>query len=73
MLCFLQEFPDVLECTMSHAVEKINPDEREEMKVSGKLRSFFLFFLKRITYLLYVYEYTVAVFRHTRRGHQIPL
>lgn len=22
---------------MSHAVEKINPDEREEMKVSGKL------------------------------------
>jgi len=24
-------------------------------------------------YLFYVYEYTVAVFRHTRRGHQIPL
>jgi hypothetical protein len=23
--------------------------------------------------LFYVYEYTVAVFRHTRRGHQIPL
>ena len=22
---------------------------------------------------IYVYEYTVAVFRHTRRGHQIPL
>ncbi|EPY76455.1 glutamate--cysteine ligase regulatory subunit-like protein [Camelus ferus] len=30
-----QEFPDVLECTVSHAVEKINPDEREEMKVSA--------------------------------------
>jgi hypothetical protein len=24
-------------------------------------------------YLFYLYEYTVAVFRHTRRGHQIPL
>ncbi|KFO38036.1 Glutamate--cysteine ligase regulatory subunit [Fukomys damarensis] len=33
----LLEFPDVLECTVSHAVEKINPDEREEMKVSAKL------------------------------------
>ena len=24
-------------------------------------------------YLFNVYEYTVAVFRHTRRGHRIPL
>jgi len=24
-------------------------------------------------YLFNVYEYTVAVFRHTRRGNQIPL
>jgi hypothetical protein len=24
-------------------------------------------------YLFYLYEYTVAVFRHTKRGHQIPL
>jgi hypothetical protein len=24
-------------------------------------------------YLSYVYENTVAVFRHTKRGHQIPL
>jgi hypothetical protein len=28
---------------------------------------------KRFIYLFYVYEYTVAVFRHTRREHQIPL
>jgi hypothetical protein len=28
---------------------------------------------KRFIYLLYVYEYTAAVFRHSRRGHQIPL
>ena len=28
---------------------------------------------KRFLYLFYVYEYTVAVFRHTRRRHQIPL
>ncbi|KAM7098492.1 glutamate--cysteine ligase regulatory subunit isoform 1-T1 [Molossus nigricans] len=33
----VRELPDVLECTVSHAVEKINPDEREEMKVSAKL------------------------------------
>jgi hypothetical protein len=24
-------------------------------------------------HLFYVHEYTVAVFRHTRRGHRIPL
>jgi hypothetical protein len=29
----------------------------------------FLFF----NYLFHLYEYTVAVFRHTRRGHWIPL
>jgi hypothetical protein len=28
---------------------------------------------KRFIYLFYVCEYTVAVFRHTRRGHQILL
>jgi hypothetical protein len=27
----------------------------------------------KFVYLFYVYEYTVAVFRHTRRGHRIPL
>jgi hypothetical protein len=32
---------------------------------------FFSFLFK--IYLLYVCEYTVAVFRHTRRGRQIPL
>jgi hypothetical protein len=31
------------------------------------------FFFLRFIYLFYVYEYTVAVFRHIRRGHQIPL
>ena len=30
--------------------------------------------LKKVfTYLLYVCEHTVAVFRHTRTGHPIPL
>jgi hypothetical protein len=33
--------------------------------------SWISFFLK--IYLFYLYEYTVAVFRHTRRGHPIPL
>jgi hypothetical protein len=32
----------------------------------------FYYFFKRI-YLFYVHEYTVAVFRHTRKGHPIPL
>jgi hypothetical protein len=27
----------------------------------------------QLIYLFYVYEYTIALFRHTRRGHQIPL
>jgi hypothetical protein len=30
-----------------------------------------VYFLK--IYLFYVYEYTVAIFRHTRRGQQISL
>jgi hypothetical protein len=34
---------------------------------------FILILFLRFIYLFCVYEYTVAVFRHTRRGHQIPL
>jgi len=30
-----------------------------------------LFFLK--IYIFIIYKYTVAIFRHTRRGHQISL
>jgi hypothetical protein len=30
------------------------------------------YFFLRFIYLFYVCEYTVAAFRHTRRGHQIP-
>ena len=33
----------------------------------------FRLFFKRFICLFYVCEYTVAVFRHTRRGHRIPL
>jgi hypothetical protein len=32
---------------------------------------FFFFFFKM--YLFHLHEHTVAVFRHTRRKHQIPL
>lgn len=28
--------PEILECTLAQAIEKINPEEREELKVSGK-------------------------------------
>ncbi|XP_054836959.1 glutamate--cysteine ligase regulatory subunit isoform X2 [Eublepharis macularius] len=33
----MQEMPKILECTLAQAVEKINPEEREELKVSAKL------------------------------------
>jgi hypothetical protein len=26
-----------------------------------------------VSFIIFLYEYTAAVFRHTRRGHQIPL
>jgi hypothetical protein len=42
---------------------------KKKKKKVGKPRSFF--FLK--IHLFYLYEYTVAFFRHTRRRHQIPL
>ena len=35
-------------------------------------RHYELYFIKKM-YLLYVCEYTVTIFRHTRKGHQIPL
>ena len=31
------------------------------------------FFFLRFIYLFCLYKYSVAVLRHTRRGHQIPL
>jgi hypothetical protein len=31
------------------------------------------FFFLRFVYFFYLYEYTAAVFRYTRRGHWIPL
>jgi hypothetical protein len=34
---------------------------------------FVCLFFKELLILFYVLVYTVAVFRHTRRGHQIPL
>jgi hypothetical protein len=37
------------------------------------LLSQFLFFFFFKIYLFYGYEYIVAIFRHTRRGHWIPL
>ncbi|KAJ1173529.1 hypothetical protein NDU88_005361 [Pleurodeles waltl] len=33
----LQESPSILECSVAQATETINPEEREEMKVSAKL------------------------------------
>jgi uncharacterized membrane protein YgaE (UPF0421/DUF939 family) len=41
----------------------------------GALGAVFFFFLFKDLFLFYVCKYTiaVAVFRHTRRGHRIPL
>jgi hypothetical protein len=33
----------------------------------------YLVYSFRFIYSFYVYEYTIALFRHTRRGYQIPL
>ena len=39
---------------------------------TGSVLSLFFFSL-RFIYLFYACEYTVFLFRHTRKGHQIPL
>lgn len=36
LMFLLQETLEVLECTVAQALEKINPEERDELKVSGK-------------------------------------
>jgi len=33
----------------------------------------FSFFFFKDLFILRIYEYIAAVFRHTRRGHQLPL
>jgi len=35
--------------------------------------SFLFFFFKDLFIFFIIYKYTVAIFRHTRRGHQISL
>ena len=45
----------------------------ELRKCSAVLPMTWSFFKKLFIYLFNVYECTVAVFRHTRRGHRIPL
>jgi hypothetical protein len=42
------------------------------MAIMPSSRVSFSFFKKKI-YLFYAYEYTVDTFRHTKRGHWIPL
>jgi hypothetical protein len=58
--------------------------DRDESPMQRHLRGRWLLSLKALRsgveeivffkiYLFYVYEYPVAAFRHTRRGHRIPL
>jgi hypothetical protein len=59
-------------CTCNPSTREIRPADRF-LKLTGQTSqpSILIFFFNM--YLFYVYEYTVTVFRHTRRGHQIPL
>jgi hypothetical protein len=43
------------------------------LTVEWPIQCFFLSFLKIYLFTYLLYKYTVAVFRHTRRGHQISL
>jgi len=61
-----------------HSKSDANPSGKEPIFlfciISGAAISFFFYsFFQRFIYLFYVYEYTVSVFRHIRRGDRIPL
>jgi hypothetical protein len=53
--------------------QKIHSQEGPLVGVCQIPKSNLFFEMYLNIYLFYVYEYTVAVFRHTRRGHWIPL
>jgi hypothetical protein len=52
------------ELRVLHLVPRANTPQAARMRV-------FFFFLK--IYLFTICKYTVAIFRHTRRGHQMSL
>jgi hypothetical protein len=54
-------------------ITKISQSNPNRITFSFLYVSFFLLKIYLFVYLFNVYDYTVAVFRHTRRGHQIPL
>jgi hypothetical protein len=56
-----------------YSLENYNSVDRKLTLFFEALNFFFFFFFFLKIYLFYVCEYTVAIFRHTRRGHQIPL
>jgi hypothetical protein len=64
----MREMPSTYSASSQGLGQSINYPQiflsSQELKEAKK------FFLKG---LFYVYKYTVAVFRHTRRGRQIPL
>ena len=62
---------DTFTQTCIQAKKKKSTENKNKNKYTFlKKQSFFLF---KIIYLFYVYEHTVAVFRHTRRGHLDPI
>jgi len=66
----LKVLPALTENTLQFPESILDRPQSHRTPAPGN-SSFFLFFFKK--YLSYVCEYTVAVFRYTRRGHRIPL
>jgi hypothetical protein len=60
-------------CELPCGCWESNPGLLEEHPVLLLAKPLFTRFLKNVIYLFYVYECTIVVFRHTRRGHWIPL
>jgi hypothetical protein len=55
-------------------LEALKLELQEDVNAGPSLQPYeHRFFKKKKIYLLYVSKYTVAVFRHTRRGHQTSL
>lgn len=64
-MCFLKEMVEVLECTVAQAVEKMNPEERDELKVSGKnadLKKKKIWLDERASYAVFSRKFTCIFF-----------
>ena len=56
-----------------HKMEYSCTPKPRSVTAARTLSLFFIWIFKRFIHLFYVCEYIVVIFRHTRRGYQIPL